>query len=605
MAKQEKLVGTLGYPVRTMRNAIKFASRDAKRPILCAVHLDERGDVVATDSYRMFASGMWEGPSINIDYATAHDISKCKLKGNETAEVEVVGTDVTVRMGDGTEIKGATVEGKYPNYEKLFEVKHQTVAYVNVKEALPVIREHARNKRNVIVEVHNRDLYIFGAGEPEPAYRKEKEGDGQDVRIGFDAAYLRDCLQAMGEYAEIRIEGPLKPAVITWNEGTDLLLMPVRTDGGTKEPKVKKAPAKPKGWKEAPKAPEPVTDEKIVSLKGERVCITGTLPGMSRSEAFTRLKLAGGVPCEKFSGKVTLFVVAANAGRDKRDKAEKAIAKGQKLKVVSGSEFVRALNEQGKTAGERKQEERMAKKEESKHEEKKPITVECFGRKFYASHNKGEFITPGGPKERVSFEVGKAYRYREGGHEYAAASLGYDVYKGQKKCLFAVFENGEWKGYLRTMAWAKLKAMANNPIDEPRKLTKPPVKAEEKPKQAPKPPAKPKEDVEMKKRIEELEAELKATRKELDEVWKENANLKAKPQAPKAKQEDAAAVVSLESMTEWCEGKGLKAKQTNERSSIWILGPSKPYKDELIDMGARWGTSKKYGKGWYIEPSAA
>ena len=68
-----------------------------------------------------------------------------------------------------------------------------------------------------------------------------------------------------------------------------------------------------------------------------------------------------------------------------------------------------------------------------------------------------------------------------------------------------------------------------------------------------------------------------------------------------------AAEVSLESMRKWCEGKGLKAKQVHpgSKDKIWVLGPSKPYRPELKEMGFRWGTSKKFGKGWYCEPTTA
>ena len=131
-------------------------------------------------------------------------------------------------------------------------------------------------------------------------------------------------------------------------------------------------------------------------------------------------------------------------------------------------------------------------------------------------------------------------------------------------------------------------------------------------------PKKEEPNVETSKRIEELEAELKKAHAELEQVWKENATLKAKaPEKPQGetqstqaadpepdKGEDAATAVSLETMQEWCEGKGLKAKQINESANIWVLGPSKPYHDELEKMGARWGTSKKFGKGWYIKPTA-
>ena len=582
------MVGTLHDPVRVMRRALKFA-KNASRPILCAVHLDESGDVVSTDTYRLFAEGAWDGPSMDLDYATAYDISKCKVKNNETASIERDGEKVVVKMADGTELTGAIAEGTYPDYRQLLDgAKPKASAWVPVKQVEPILKAHS--KGTVRVDVFNRDVVISGVGDPEPACRFDKAADGEDAVISFNADYLRDALSVMGDGACIGIEASTKPAVVSNGDGIDVLLMPVRMDAGKPSAKVAK------GMRKAPKSEEPEIAAEVGSLKGERVCITGKLAGMTRSEAFSRLKLAGGTPSEKFTSKVTMLVVAADAGRDKREKAEKAIAKGQKVRVVSGTEFVKALMKQGKTAGERKQE--MAKKKETQD---KPITVECFGRSFYASHRKGEFITPGGPSERVSFEVGKAYRYREGGHEYAAASLGYDNYKGQRKCLFAVFENGEWKGYLRTMAWAKLKALANNPIDEPKKLTPPPVKAEtKKTPTAPKPPAKPKEveqkGNEMDKRIAELEAQLKAARSELETVWKENEQLKAKPKEAEPKAE-AAATVSLESLKAWCEGKGLIASQKREGCCIWVEGESKPYADELKEMGLRFAKKRK---SWYL-----
>lgn len=124
-------------------------------------------------------------------------------------------------------------------------------------------------------------------------------------------------------------------------------------------------------------------------------------------------------------------------------------------------------------------------------------------------------------------------------------------------------------------------------------------------------------DGKLQDKVKELEGQLKEARAELERVWKENEGLKRTLDAPKPPEtksepkptaepaQDAAAEVSLATMQAWCEGKGLKAKQTNEKASIWVLGPSLPYKKELEDMGARWGTSKKYGKGWYIAPSAA
>lgn len=268
-----------------------------------------------------------------------------------------------------------------------------------------------------------------------------------------------------------------------------------------------------------------------VNINGEHVCITGTLPGMTRKEAFARLKAVGGVPCERFNKKVTLFVITDKAGRDKRKKLEKAIADGQEMRVIEGHEFLEALKEaeaeQAAKAVEQAAKRKGAKIDVKVHPEEGGVqAIEMT------------------PKKEERME---------------------DLKKQLEKVQ------------------AELRDMKANAFM-------------------------------WETQAKENEKELKAARKELDGVWKENANLKAKrepkdippaPKAPNEKEQDAAATVSLEQMQAWCEGKGLKAKQTNEASSIWVLGPSKPYKDELIEMGARWGTSKKYGKGWYINPSAA
>jgi len=129
-------------------------------------------------------------------------------------------------------------------------------------------------------------------------------------------------------------------------------------------------------------------------------------------------------------------------------------------------------------------------------------------------------------------------------------------------------------------------------------------------------------DGKLKDRVKELEGELaeakaaiadaagklKETRAELDEVWKENAKLKAKrevppaPKAPKAEPKDeAAAAVSLETVRKWCEGKGLVASQKREGTCIWVEGDSKAYKDELTEMGLRFSKKRK---SWYINPAA-
>lgn len=541
--------GTLRNPKRVLSKALKFTGKDENREILMCVHLDERGDVAACDSYRLFTAAGWSGPSINVPADLARKMTKIPAKYAEV-EVEQVGNVIECRYG-GNVLKGDAVEGEYPKYRQLMNGwEARAVSEIPAKQAAAICRAH--KGEGVFVEVGDGSTVVWGAGcdtEPSAMFRTGCQGEG---RVKLNAEYLESALKACGERACVKVMNESKPVLVAWG-GMSVMLMPIMA-GSFTEPLIKKLASKreepsmaKKAWNmdscehfgsvldgkkvhckkhgiwtnclevghctldKEEQVKETKSEEKdmAINLENEKVCITGTLPGMTRSEAFIRLKAVGGEPCERFTKKVSLFVIAAAAGRDKRKKADKAIADGQELRVVSGHEFVEALKaaeaEQTAKAIEQAAKRRKAKVEAKVTEHADVTAIEMT------------------PKKEDSM------------------------------------------------------------IDE------------------------------MKKQLEEMQAELKAARKELDAVWKENAQLKAKKQEPKSvppapkapKDKDTAAVVSLETMQKWCEGKGLKAKQTNETASIWVLGPSKEYKDELIEMGARWGTSKKYGKGWYIAPSAA
>ena len=323
--------------------------------------------------------------------------------------------------------------------------------------------------------------------------------------------------------------------------------------------KFKEENMKENGWKEAPKSAEPVIAQAIESLEGERVCITGTLAGMSRQEAFIRLKSVGGVPCERFTGKTTLFVIAANAGRSKRGKADAAIAKGQAVRIVDGSTFVKALKEA--------EQELAAKAVEQKAKRKSGAKVEAKA------------------TEHADVTTVEMAPVKDSWNMDSCEHFG-SVLEGKKvHCK----KHGIWTNCMEV----------GHCTLEGREVERD-AKVEEK------------EEADMKERIEELEAKLKAMSNELEEVWKENATLKARPQgsvppAPKPpksepKVEDAAASVSLETMQAWCEGKGLIATQKAEGCCIWVEGDSKAYADELKQMDFRFAKKRK---SWYYDPKRA
>lgn len=464
--------GTLNDPVRIAKKIRRFTSRDESRPILCGIHLDECGDVVATDSYRLFIEhGAWDGPSIDLPAETLDELTKRKLKGNDTATVEYEskGEIVKTELSGGERFADSHPGGTYPNYKSLCGGKVNTIAYVKTKELLPIVQEHIKLNQTVLIDVTERDLRVRGVGEePLPEYRVEKACDGADNEVTLNATYLRDALNVCGEVAEIRIESHIKPVAIV-DGNTEIVVMPVRM-----------VPTKATTKKAEPKREKPLTST--------------TNEELARSIYRIALDRAASDP-------------------DSRVEGNNAQCHDRNLVF----EYERA----GK------------------------LTKETHG-DYTSWYRDGEFVT----------------------------------------CI--------------ERRWSKRKIHLTYPELKPFKHKADLVAAR---KTEPK-----KEDNDMENRIKELEEQLKATRAELDAVWKENEHLKRSKPEPKAEPKaetpkpkvDVPTTVTLETMQEWCEGKGLIATQKREGTCIWVEGASKPYADELKELGFRFAKKRK---SWYLTPA--
>ena len=464
-----KEIGKLDNPVKIMRRAIKFASKDASRPNLMAVHLAANGDVVSTDCYRLLVEhAAWEGEEITVDYSTAYDISKQKVKGNEdVATFFRDGEKLVVKMPDGAEIVGAEEPGKYPNYQKLFEgLEPKTLAYVG-KQVKPIVDEHARLGQNVRLDVSGRDLMVSGMGTAEPAVKVEKCCDGEDASIGFDPKFLKQILAEFKWEARVNIMSSLKPAVITplMHEGTEILLMPVRLGGEVE-------------WKEREM-------EKVKNEKVDKAVLMAAIHNAA-------IEHAANDPDSKVEGgrltttQSNLLWRLKKAGRLTNEKS------GDLIAWSLDGEFVCCI------------ERRWSKRQiHLTHPELKPV---CHRSNLLLARKVEDKLEAEGAKAKV-----------------------------------AVSESDG------------VTAIA---IEPPKVAPKPKAPKAEKPK-APKPPKAP----EQSKPIE-----------------------------------DAAAVVSLESMREWVKRGNMVATQKREGCAIWVEGETKPFQAELKELGFRWSPKRK---SWY------
>lgn len=95
-----------------------------------------------------------------------------------------------------------------------------------------------------------------------------------------------------------------------------------------------------------PEAPAQLLDEK---LKGLKICVTGDVPGLERTQVEEMILLHGGQAMRSVSGKTDYLVVGAypEFGPDfissKQKKAMEVIAGGGKVKIISPEEFMQML----------------------------------------------------------------------------------------------------------------------------------------------------------------------------------------------------------------------------------------------------------------------
>lgn len=469
--------GIINNPVNTIKTALKSASASETRPVLHCVVLHERGDVFATDAYRLgVIHSAYEGETIMLPYDTAKAVTKRKASANKAATVELVGDMVKVTMADGAVITGEALEKQYPNvkpigYKKVLAMAEPRIyPEVETKILEPVLKEHVRMKQNVILEMERGTLHVRGIGEEQPTYElKDTHCEGYE-RIGVNPAYLLDAMRSIGKSAHIGIGDWHKPIRVTNDdESVEVIVMPVNIGKSEKK-------------KEQPMN-EPKPTENIETLAGEHVTITGTLPNMTRARAFARLAAVGGNKAERFSSKTTVLVVADKAGREKREAAEKAIAKGQKVTIIDGTTFEAVLTKM--------EAEYAARPKPKRANTKKPVEIKVTKATITPTAD-GIVATP------------------------------------TEETTYVVTDN---------------KAEISD--------------------------------------VKPVEPEPIAT---------------------------TATTITLETMRAWAndkDGVRIHAAGTGERqlaNPIWVCGDTRPYKDELSAMGFAFGTSKKFGKGWYRKP---
>jgi DNA polymerase-3 subunit beta len=223
------------------------ASRDEARPVLTGVHL-ELGlgtlTVAATDSYRLAVrTTTLEGGPVEDIQAIVPARALGELvriaQGSSASSVEIVAERNQMLFGiDDVWLSARVIEGQFPNFRALrpdaFE--HEVLLpRAELAEVLSRMELLAQRTSPLRLRFEPGELTVSAATQEVGEGRERLPCDfrGEPLEIGFNAAYLRDGVMAVGgDEVHLKLISSLRPGLLT--AGDDdfwYLVMPIRLSG--------------------------------------------------------------------------------------------------------------------------------------------------------------------------------------------------------------------------------------------------------------------------------------------------------------------------------------------------------------------------------------
>lgn len=211
------------------RTAFAITTEDARYYLSGALLvLDPDGfALVATDGHRLSYArrsatlAVGPGQKVLIPRKAIQELAKL-LEGEESLHYESKDNHLVFRVG-GRTLASKTIEGQFPAYERVIEVKGDrrlTLSREDLTTAIRRVSILSSERSRAIRLTLGQGRLEFAASSPELGDARETlvvEDDGPDIEVGFNAAYLLDFLNAAGaekvdlELKDQESQGVLRP----------------------------------------------------------------------------------------------------------------------------------------------------------------------------------------------------------------------------------------------------------------------------------------------------------------------------------------------------------------------------------------------------------
>jgi len=250
-----------------LSRVLPFTAKDDDRPVLACVSFvakDGKLTLVSADGFRLAV--------VSLDYDDGEGqalINRDELQGianalrrAKRARVSFDGEDIKTLTID-TELiryKWVSLEGNYPDWEKLIPTDFNTFAHFDTVEAIKAVNslKAISNSKAYPIDLTTGDGKLVMANPDDKGQAElSADTDGEAVRIRVDGKYLADALKACGGMVELKLTNGVSPMLFTV-DGYQLVVMPMLTPEA--QAKAKAEAEKPTEPAESqPEATEPVT----------------------------------------------------------------------------------------------------------------------------------------------------------------------------------------------------------------------------------------------------------------------------------------------------------------------------------------------------------
>jgi DNA polymerase-3 subunit beta len=232
--------------VDTIARVSRSSSRDESRPVLTGILVrfeDSKLVMAATDSYRLSVkeTTLDKGPGLELEaIVPARALAELsRVAQGESGTISIGVQENQIVFGvDDVWLTARRIDGQFPNYRQLLPETFEAEISLPRDEFLEIVRRAslmAQRKSPLRLRFESGELTVSAqtqdVGEAHESLPIAYSGD--TIEIGFNAEFLRDGLESVGEEAvRFKLISPLRPGLIL-GESDDFLylIMPIRLAG--------------------------------------------------------------------------------------------------------------------------------------------------------------------------------------------------------------------------------------------------------------------------------------------------------------------------------------------------------------------------------------